>query len=28
VVMSRGVITAEFTPAEWTGERITHAAFS
>jgi ribose transport system ATP-binding protein len=28
VVMSRGRITAEFTPAEWTGERITHAAFS
>jgi ribose transport system ATP-binding protein len=28
VVMSQGRVTAEFTPAEWTEERITHAAFS
>jgi ribose transport system ATP-binding protein len=28
LVMSRGRITAEFTPATWTQEAITHAAFS
>jgi ribose transport system ATP-binding protein len=28
LVMSQGSITAEFTPAEWTQERITQAAFS
>jgi ABC-type sugar transport system ATPase subunit len=28
LVMSQGCITAEFTPAEWTQEKITQAAFS
>jgi ribose transport system ATP-binding protein len=28
LVMSLGRITAEFTPATWTQEAITHAAFS